>query len=89
MLLAGINSFVDLTNSKDLHRKLPYRKTLLQVSGEMGKRVEIENFPLPFRSDPTRSQKVNAFWMKALQYLICPPLSGEQARFVLNWKSER
>jgi hypothetical protein len=139
MLLAGINSFVDLTNSRDLYRKIPYRKTLIKVSRETGRRVEIKNYSLPFRSNPTKSQvervirhidrelkagrrvfvhagynldgraplilaclliergcsakkalaKVNAFWMKMLHYLICPPLSGAQEQFVLNWKAER
>ena len=139
MLHAGINSFVDLTNSKDFYRKISYRKTLIQVSREMGRRVEIKNYSLPFRSNPTKSQvkraikhihrelkagrgvfihagynldgrtplvlaclliergysakkalaKVDAFWMKTLHYLICPPLRGAQEQFVLNWKSER
>ena len=56
MLHAGINSFVDLTNSKDLYRKFPYRKELIQVGQEMGRRIEINNFPLPFRGEPTKSQ---------------------------------
>lgn len=139
MLHTGINSFINLTNSKDLYRKIPYRKMLIQVSRETGRRVEIKNFSLPFRGIPTKSQvervlkhinrelkagrqvfvhagynldkrtplvlaclliergysakkalaKVNAFWMKTLHYLICPPLSGTQEQFVLNWKTER
>lgn len=56
MLLAGINSFVDLTNATDLNQKIPYRKTLQQVSDEIGEKVEIEKFPLPFCSDPTEPQ---------------------------------
>lgn len=56
MLHAGINSFVDLTNSKDIYQKFPYRKTLIRVSRETGRRVEIKNLSLPFRSNPTKSQ---------------------------------
>jgi hypothetical protein len=56
LLRLGIDSFVDLTNSKDLHRKVPYGKTLMQVGHEVGKRVELKNVPLPFRRNPTKSQ---------------------------------
>lgn len=30
--------------------------------------------------------KVNAFWMKTLHYLVCPPLSEEQKQFILDWQ---
>ena len=56
LLSTGVNSFIDLTNPKDLHRKFSYRKTLLQVSRELGRVVEVKFFPLPFRASPERLQ---------------------------------
>jgi hypothetical protein len=52
LLSTGVNSFIDLTNPQDLHRKFSYRKTLLQVSKELGRVVEVKSFPLPFRTRP-------------------------------------
>lgn len=56
LLSTGVDSFIDLTNPKDFYRKLPYRKTLLQSSREMGRLVEVKSFPLPFRTSPARLQ---------------------------------
>jgi hypothetical protein len=56
LLSTGINSIIDLTNSKDFHRKWSYRKTLLQVSREISRTVEVKVFPLPFRASPARQQ---------------------------------
>jgi len=56
LLSLGINSFIDLTNPKEFHRKLSYRKTLLQTSQEMRRKVEFEFFPLPYRAAPERQQ---------------------------------
>ena len=52
----GVNSFIDLTNPKDFHRKFSYRKTLGQVSRELDRIVEVKFFPLPFRASPERLQ---------------------------------
>ena len=52
----GVNTFIDLTNPKDFHRKLSYRKTLLQASQEIDRKVELEFFPLPFHAGPERQQ---------------------------------
>jgi hypothetical protein len=136
LLSTGVNSFIDLTNPKDFHRKLPYRKTLLQASREIGSKVEVEFFRLPFGASPERQQvqrilkyitralkarqkiyihaghnlegrtplilaclliqrgdsaekalaKVNAFWSKALHFLIRTPLSEAQQKFILELK---
>jgi hypothetical protein len=56
LLSTGVNSFIDLTNPKDLHRKFSYHKTLQQVSREIGRFVEVRSFPLPFRATPERLQ---------------------------------
>lgn len=56
LLSTGVNSFIDLTNPKDFHRKMSYRKTLLQASREIGRIVEVKFFPLPFRASPERLQ---------------------------------
>ena len=135
LLSMGINSFIDLTNPKDFHRKLSYRKTLLQASHEIDRKVEFEFFPLPYHTTPERQQvqrilkhitksirnsqrvyihagdnlegrtplilaclliqrgyssekaleKVNAFWLKTLHFLIRTPLSDTQQKFILDW----
>ncbi len=56
LLSTGVNSFIDLTYPKDFHRKLSYRKTLLQASREIGRSVEVKSFPLPFRASPDHLQ---------------------------------
>lgn len=56
LMQLGIDSFLDLTNSKDFYRKCPYDKTLVQISREMGKKVEIKKLSMPFRQSPTKSQ---------------------------------
>jgi hypothetical protein len=56
LLSSGINSLIDLTNAKDLHRKFSYRETLQEVSREIGRVVEVRSFPLPFRASPERLQ---------------------------------
>jgi hypothetical protein len=56
LLSTGVNSFIDLTNHKDLHRKFSYLKTLHQAGREMGTIVDVKSFPLPFRASPERLQ---------------------------------
>ena len=56
LLSTDVNSFIDLTNPKDFHRKFSYRKTLQQTSREVGRVVEVKFFPLPFRASPERLQ---------------------------------
>jgi hypothetical protein len=135
LLSTGVNSFVDLTNPKDFQWKFSYRTTLPQASQQIGRIVEVESFPLPFRASPKHLQiqqilryvtrslkkrqrvyihagynlegrtplilaclliqrgysaekalaKVNAFWMKALCFLIRTPLSEMQQNFILEW----
>jgi hypothetical protein len=56
LLMTGVDCFIDLTNSKDFHRKVSYQETLLQVSHEINRSVEIKSFVLPFRATPARQQ---------------------------------
>ena len=56
LLSTGVNSFIDLTNSKDFHRKFSYRTTLMQASRDIVGTVEVKSFPLPFRVSPERLQ---------------------------------
>jgi len=56
LLSTGVNNFIDLTNTKDFHRKISYRKALFQASYEIGKTVEVNSFPLPFHNSPARQQ---------------------------------
>lgn len=56
LLSTGVDSFIDLTNPKDFHRKFSYRKTLQQTGREAGRVVEVKSFPLPFRARPERLQ---------------------------------
>lgn len=56
LLMTGVDCFIDLTNSKDFHRKVSYQETLLQVSHEINRSVEIKSFALPFQASPTRQQ---------------------------------
>lgn len=56
LLSTGANSFIDLTNSQDVHRAWPYREMLLQTGQEIGRKVEIKAFPLPFQASPKRTQ---------------------------------
>jgi hypothetical protein len=56
LLNTGVNSIIDLTNPKDFHRKLSYRKTLQRVSREIGTIVEVKFFPLPFQASPEHLQ---------------------------------
>jgi hypothetical protein len=53
LLDKGISRFVDLTIPSEAHGKLSYRKTLLQVSHDMKKQVEIQHFPLAFGTAPS------------------------------------
>ena len=56
LLSTGVNSFIDLTDTKDLQRKFSYRETLQQASREIGRVVEVRSCPLPFRASPERQQ---------------------------------
>jgi hypothetical protein len=56
LLSTGVNSFIDLTNAKDPHRKFSYRSALLHRSREIGRIVEVKSCPLPFRASPERFQ---------------------------------
>jgi hypothetical protein len=59
LLNKGISHFVDLTIPSEAHRKFSYRKTLLQVSRDMKKKVEIQHFPLAFQAAHSRLQVRN------------------------------
>ncbi len=56
LLSLGVNNFIDLTNPEDFHRKLSYRNTLQQASREIGRKVDVEFFPLPFGDSPAPLQ---------------------------------
>ncbi len=56
LLSTGINSIINLTNPKDFHRKLSYRKALRQAGDGTGRKVKVKFFPLPFRISLTRQQ---------------------------------
>jgi len=56
LLHKGISRFVDLTIPSEAHGKFSYRETLLQVSRDMKKQVEIQHFPLAFRTAPSQLQ---------------------------------
>ena len=64
-----ISHFVYLTIPSEAHRKFSYRNTLLQVSRDMKKQVEIQHFPLAFRTSPSQLQVRHAlkYIMRALK----------------------
>lgn len=51
-----ISHFVDLTTPSEAHGKFSYRTTLLQVSRDLKKKVEIQHFPLAFQAAPSSLQ---------------------------------
>ena len=69
LLNKGISRFIDLTNPSEAHGKFSYRETLLQVSRDMKKQVEIQHFPLAFRTSPSQLQVRHAlkYIMRALK----------------------
>lgn len=56
LLDKGISRFVDLTIPSEAHGKFSYRKTLMQVSHDMKKQIEIQHFPLAFGTAPSQLQ---------------------------------
>lgn len=56
LLHKGISRFLDLTIPSEAHGKFSYHETLLQVSRDMKKQVEVQDFPLAFRTSPSQLQ---------------------------------
>jgi hypothetical protein len=54
LLKTGVTRFIDLTNPHDHYRNFPYRDALRQASQSLAGTVEVQSFPLPFRTAPDR-----------------------------------